>query len=146
LTSIADFTVTGFAGDDDALSLSTWDGERSLCAGKAGAGYNPTVAPRCAELNAHVVLRPMCVGDVPMDAEMKGVTPTLVVELRYKSWPEHLSLREPVFLRFRHDTRPDECPTPKEKRLPEEPAEAEVNAASSNPSKFYLPQRGLNQR
>ncbi len=144
LTSIADFAVTGFADDDGALSLSTWDGERYLYAGKVGAGYNPTVAaPVRAELNANLVRTPVCLGDVPMDPEMKWVTPTLVVEVRYKSWPENLSLREPVFLRFRHDKRPDECPTPKEKRLPDAPAEAEVSVALSNPGKVYFPKEGI---
>jgi bifunctional non-homologous end joining protein LigD len=146
LTSIADFAVTGFADDDGALSLSTWDGEHWLYAGKVGAGYNPKVAaPVRAKLDEHVVPKPVCLGDVPLDPEMKWVQPTMVVEVRYKSWPEGLSLREPVFLRFRPDKRPDECPTPKEKRLADSPSPAEVapEVALSNPQKIYFPRDGL---
>lgn len=147
LTTIADFAVTGFADDDGALSLSTWDGERWLYAGKVGAGYNPKVAaPVRKELDANVVPAPVCLGDVPLDPEMKWVTPTMVVEVRYKSWPENLSLREPVFLRFRPDKRPDECPTPPEKRLPESPGSEATDSPGvtlSNPQKLYFPKDGL---
>jgi bifunctional non-homologous end joining protein LigD len=144
LTSVADFAVTGFADDDGALSLSTWDGEHWLYAGKVGAGYNPKVAaPVRAELDANVVPRPVCLGDCPLDPEMKWVTPTMVVEVRYKSWPEGLSLREPVFLRFRPDKRPDECPTPAEKRLHPAAPEAAATVAVSNPKKIYFPRDGI---
>ncbi|MCU0697370.1 MAG: DNA ligase D [Myxococcaceae bacterium] len=145
LTSIADFAVTGFADDDGALSLSTWDGEHWLYAGKVGAGYNPKVAAGVrAELDANVVPAPVCLGDCPLDPEMKWVTPTLVVEVRYKSWPEGLSLREPVFLRFRPDKRPDECPTPDEKRLAgSAPVSEPATVAVSNPGKVYFPRDGI---
>lgn len=144
LTSIADFAVTGFADDDGALSLSTWDGERYLYAGKVGAGYNPKVALAVRkEFDANVVAAPVCLGDVPLDPEMKWVTPTIVIEVRYKSWPENLSLREPVFLRFRPDKRPEECPTPTEKRLVPAPVVPEGSVALSNPTKVYFPKEGI---
>lgn len=144
LTSIADFAVTGFADDDGALSLSTWDGERWLYAGKVGAGYNPKVAQAVRkELDANVIAAPVCVGDVPLDPEMKWVTPTIAIEVRYKSWPENLSLREPVFLRFRPDKRPEECPTPNEKRLVEAPTVPEGSVTLSNPAKVYFPKEGI---
>lgn len=144
LTTMGDFAVTGFADDDGALSLSTWDGERWLYAGKVGAGYNPKVAaPVRKELDANVVPQPVCLGDVPLDPEMKWVTPTMVVEVRYKSWPENLSLREPVFLRFRPDKRPEECPTPPEKRLPETSADPLPGVTLSNPTKVYFPKDGI---
>lgn len=147
LTSIADFAVTGFADDDGALSLSTWDGERWLYAGKVGAGYNPKVAQQVRkELDANVVAAPVCLGDCPLDPEMKWVTPTIVVEVRYKAWPEGLSLREPVFLRFRPDKRPEECPTPHEKRLPESAPVPEGSVTLSNPQKVYFPKDGITKR
>ncbi|MDP1919467.1 MAG: DNA ligase D [Myxococcales bacterium] len=144
LTTSGDFAVTGFADDDGALSLSTWDGERWLYAGKVGAGYNPKVAaPVRKELDANVVKAPVCLGDVPLDPEMLWVTPTLVVEVRYKSWPENLSLREPVFLRFRPDKRCEECPTPPEKRLVDTSPEPVAGVTLSNPGKIYFPKDGL---
>ena len=147
LTTMGDFAVTGFADDDGALSLSTWDGERWLYAGKVGAGYNPKVAaPVRKELDANVVKNPVCLGDVPLDPEMLWVNPTMVVEVRYKSWPENLSLREPVFLRFRPDKKPEECPTPPEKRLPEEvTAEPVAGVALSNPTKIYFPKENISK-
>lgn len=145
LTQTADFAVTGFAEGDGALSLSTWDGARWLYAGKVGAGYNPKVAAPVREaLRANEVAAPVCEGAVPMDSEMRWVTPTLVVEVRYKSWPDGLSLREPVFLRFRPDKRPEECETPADKRLPEPTSSPGPGAvALSNPTKVFFPKEGL---
>jgi bifunctional non-homologous end joining protein LigD len=149
LTRIADFAVTGYADDDGALSLSTFDGEHFVYAGKVGAGYNPKVAQNVKEeLERHLVKAPVCLGECPLDPEMKWVAPTLVAEVRYKSWPQGLSLREPVFLRFRSDKRPEECETPPEKRLTARhgPVEAAESLPLSNPTKIYFPKDGITKR
>ncbi len=113
LTHIADFAVVGYADDFNSLYLAVFNGQRFVFAGKVGAGINPRIiAPVKEQLVATTVKTPQFDGD-PGDArDAVWVTPQLVIEARYKNWPELHSIREPVFLRFREDKTPHECHLP----------------------------------
>lgn len=146
LKHVADFAVVGWADDWGALYLATWDGARFVYAGKVGSGFTPRIAePLKPELEAHRVHGPPCAGDPPREKEAVWCTPTVVVEVRYKNWPEGLSLREPAFLRVRDDKTPKECPTPTKglapapSAAPPPPADVKV----SNADKVFFPESGI---
>jgi bifunctional non-homologous end joining protein LigD len=46
---------------------------------------------------------------VPAEKGTTWVEPTMVVEVEYTEWTEETLLRQPVFVRFREDKRPEEC-------------------------------------
>jgi len=155
LTSIADFVVCGYADDFGALYLATWNGAQFVFAGKVGAGFTPKIAALVtAELESKARRTPACIGEVKLEKEAVWVDPSLVVEVRYKNWPEGLSLREPVFLRFREDKTVHECPSPKDFTT-EVPSRSvatgsgrPITASSgvvavSNPRKVYFPDDGI---
>lgn len=113
LKHVADFAVVGYADDFNALYLATWDGLQFVFAGKVGSGITPKISELIRPLlEATTVRSPPCIGEVPTEKEARWCTPQLVIEVRYKNWPEGLSIREPAFLRFREDKLPTECPTP----------------------------------
>lgn len=142
LTHAADFAVVGHADDLGALYLATWDGAQFVFAGKVGSGFTPKLAASVkAEFAAKARATPPCVGDVPKEAEARWVEPTRVAEVRFKNWPEGLSVREPVFLRFRDDKLPVECPTPLHGRAPSPIVAAPVKV--SNADKVLFPDDGL---
>ncbi|MFO0596057.1 MAG: DNA ligase D [Myxococcaceae bacterium] len=113
LKHVADFAVVGYADDYNALYLATWDGLQFVFAGKVGSGITPKISEAIKPLlDATTLKHPPCIGEVPTEKEARWCTPNLVIEVRYKNWPEGLSIREPAFLRFREDKLPTECPTP----------------------------------
>ncbi len=149
LTITADFAVVGYADDFGALYLATWNGTDFVFAGKVGAGFTPKIAATVTpELEANARRTPACIGDVKLEKEAVWVTPTLVIECRYKNWPEGLSLREPVFLRFRDDKTVHECPSPKNfptgvPTLVASKRSTGSTKAISNPNKVYFPADGI---
>lgn len=113
LKHVADFAVVGYADDFNALYLATWDGLQFVFAGKVGSGLTPKMGQGIRpQLEAATLKSPPCIGEVPKEKEARWCTPELVAEVRFKNWPEGLSIREPAFLRFRPDKLPTECPTP----------------------------------
>ncbi len=56
--------------------------------------------------------RPAFDGPVPAEKESHWVKPELVAEVRYKEVTGDGLLRQPVFLRFRDDKKPEECVIP----------------------------------
>ena len=46
---------------------------------------------------------------MPKEKGTTWVEPVLVCEVEYTEWTEDGLLRQPVFLRFREDKRPEEC-------------------------------------
>ena len=46
---------------------------------------------------------------MPAEKESRWVKPELVAEVRYKEVTDDGLLRQPVFLRFRDDKKPEEC-------------------------------------
>ena len=53
--------------------------------------------------------RPPCVGPVPAEKGTVWVEPTMVAEVEFTERTDEDLLRQPVFLRFRDDKRPEEC-------------------------------------
>ena len=143
LKHVADFAVIGYADDFNALYLATWDGLQFVFAGKVGSGLTPKLSERIRPLLEASTLRaPPCIGEVPKEKEARWCTPQLVVEVRFKNWPEGLSIREPAFLRFREDKLPTECPTPNFGHAPA-PAQAAQAPKISNADKVLFPDEGI---
>lgn len=144
LRHVADFAVVGWADDWGALYLATWDGARFVYAGKVGSGFTPRIAEGLRpELEAHRVRGLPCAGDPPREREAVWCTPTVVVEVRYKNWPEGLSLREPTFLRVRDDKTPKECPAPTDGLAPSPAKEPPATVRVSNADKVFFPESGI---
>src|SRR5437879_13615746 len=61
------------------------------------------------QLRARETLRPPFAGPVPAEKVSHWVKPELVAEVRYKEVTGDGLLRQPVFLRFRDDKKPEEC-------------------------------------
>ena len=147
LKHVADFAVVGYADDFNAFYLATWDGLQFVFAGKVGSGITPKIGELVRPLfEATTVKHPPCIGDnIPVEAEARWCTPQLVVEVRFKNWPEGLSIREPAFLRFREDKLPTECPTPNFGHAPAPAPSTGSGSFSkvSNTNKVLFPDDGI---
>lgn len=144
LKHVADFAVVGYADDFNALYLATWDGLQFVFAGKVGSGITPKISEQIRPLLEATTLRePPCIGEVPVEKEARWCTPNLVIEVRYKNWPEGLSIREPAFLRFREDKLPTECPTPKTGHAPSPLTPSRGIGKVSNVDKPLFPEDGI---
>jgi bifunctional non-homologous end joining protein LigD len=111
-----DFVVVGFTapkgsrGGFGALQLADYLEGELVYAGRAGTGFSDkqlTDARR--ELEAQRRGDPPCSGPIPAEKGTTWVEPTTVCEVEYSEWTEEGLLRQPVFLRFRDDKRPEEC-------------------------------------
>jgi bifunctional non-homologous end joining protein LigD len=173
-----DFVVVGYTQPKGgrtgfgALHLGQFVGGKLVYAGRAGSGYN---AKQLKEIKARLdrIRRdtPPCEGPVPPEGAEGGipisavpdyrtatwVDPELVCEVRFKEWTQEGYLRQPVFLRFRDDKRPEECirqvapDSPSStKSKPLQPAKAPARALTgkppkvpvSNPGKIFWPEAG----
>jgi bifunctional non-homologous end joining protein LigD len=111
-----DFVVVGFTeprgsrGGFGALHLGGYRDGKLVYAGRAGSGFSAKqlkeVSDRLEEL---AIDRPAFEGPVPAEKESRWVKPELVAEVRYKEVTNDGLLRQPVFLRFRDDKKPEEC-------------------------------------
>lgn len=111
-----DFVVVGFTAPRGsrsgfgALHLAHYVDGALTYAGRAGSGFT---GKELAEVRARLDrLRregPPCGGPVPRDRGTTWVEPELVCEVEYTEWTDEGLLRQPVFLRFRDDKRPEEC-------------------------------------
>jgi bifunctional non-homologous end joining protein LigD len=111
-----DFVVVGFSAPKGsrsgfgALYLGRYVDGALTYTGRAGSGFNEgqltQVRARLEQLR-----RPdaPCGGPIPKEKGTSWVDPTLVCEVEYTEWTEEGLLRQPVFLRFREDKRPEEC-------------------------------------
>jgi bifunctional non-homologous end joining protein LigD len=143
LKHVYDFAVVGYADDFNALYLATWDGLQFVFAGKVGSGITPKISESIRPLLESTTLKePPCIGEVPVEKEARWCTPNLVIEVRYKNWPEGLSIREPAFLRFREDKLPTECPTPRSGYAPS-PLTPSRGTKISNTDKVLFPDDGI---
>jgi bifunctional non-homologous end joining protein LigD len=111
-----DFVVVGYTapkgtrGGFGALHLGGYDDGRLVYAGRAGSGFTGQMLKDVGDrLLALAAPRPPFAGPVPAEKESHWVKPELVAEVRYKEVTGDGLLRQPVFLRFREDKKPEEC-------------------------------------
>src|SRR5467141_1268836 len=111
-----DFVVVGYTaakgsrGGFGALHLGGYADGKLVYAGRAGSGFSgQTLKDVGDQLLALETPRPPFEGPVPAEKESHWVKPELVAEVRYKEVTGDGLLRQPVFLRFRDDKKPEEC-------------------------------------
>jgi bifunctional non-homologous end joining protein LigD len=148
----ADFVVVGFTAPKGgrsglgALHLAASKNSQWVYVGRAGSGIpEEDLGTLPQRLHDDVLVQPPCSGPTPHGREHTWVQPRLVCEVRYKEITDEGLLRQPVFLRWRPDKRPEECPYPQA----EAPAVA-VKAAPKAPSlsnldKIIWPESGLSK-
>ena len=111
-----DFVVVGFTRPKGsragfgALHLAMYQGKDLVYCGRVGTGFDTQqLEEYAAALEGSRVAKPACVGAVPSGKEHVWVEPRLVAEVRFLEWSPDAVLRQPVFLRFRDDKKPEEC-------------------------------------
>jgi bifunctional non-homologous end joining protein LigD len=120
LDRTADFVVVGFSDPKGSrsgvgsLHLAAYDGGSLVYAGSVGTGFKAHELDEVRmTLETSVRETPVVSGEfVPSGTSHHWVTPALVVEVRYKEWPETGLLRHPVFHRFRDDKPMEDCVRP----------------------------------
>jgi bifunctional non-homologous end joining protein LigD len=111
-----DFVVVGFTaprgsrGGFGALQLADFVDGALTYAGRAGSGFTERqLAEVKRQLESQRRSTPACAGPIQGEKETTWVEPTMVCEVEYTEWTDEDLLRQPVFLRFREDKRPEEC-------------------------------------
>jgi bifunctional non-homologous end joining protein LigD len=111
-----DFVVVGFTapkgsrGGFGALHLAEFVDGALVYAGRAGSGFSDRqLAEVRRTLDAARRPAAPCGGPLPAGKDTTWVEPALVCEVEYSEWTDEGLLRQPVFLRFREDKRPEEC-------------------------------------
>jgi bifunctional non-homologous end joining protein LigD len=111
-----DFVVVGFTAPKGsrtglgALHLAQFQGKALVYSGRVGSGFSDRdLAKLRKELEAKQRATAPC-ERVPADAKgSTWVEPELVCEVRFTEWTDDGLLRQPVFLRWRDDKRPEDC-------------------------------------
>jgi bifunctional non-homologous end joining protein LigD len=111
-----DFVVVGFTspkgsrGGFGALHLGEYVGGALTYTGRVGSGFSEK---QLGEVSRTLQSRrrpdPPCGGPVPKEKGTTWVEPVMVAEVEYSERTDDGLLRQPVFLRFRDDKRPEEC-------------------------------------
>jgi bifunctional non-homologous end joining protein LigD len=111
-----DFVVVGFSAPKGsrsgfgALQLAQYVEGKLTYTGRAGSGFSDTQLSQVRrELEASRRPDPACVGPIPKEKGITWVEPRLVCEVEFTEWTDEGLLRQPVFLRFRDDKKPEEC-------------------------------------
>ena len=111
-----DFVVVGFSRPKGsragfgALHLGVYDRGALVYAGRVGTGFDAAqLEEYAAALESARRPKPPFKGGGPTGAEHAWVEPRLVAEVRFLEWTDDGQLRQPVFLRFRTDKKPQEC-------------------------------------
>ncbi|MBA3892847.1 MAG: DNA ligase D [Gemmatimonadales bacterium] len=111
-----DFVVVGFTapkgsrGGFGALHLADYVSRELVYAGRAGSGFSDEQLSEVrGQLEAQRRRDPPCSGPIPAEKGTTWVEPTTVCEVEYTEWTGEGLLRQPVFLRFRDDKRPEDC-------------------------------------
>jgi bifunctional non-homologous end joining protein LigD len=111
-----DFVVVGCTapkgsrGGFGALHLAEYVDDVLTYSGRVGTGFSEKQLAEVARtLEPNRRTDPPCVGPIPKESGTTWVAPVLVCEVEYTEWTEEGLLRQPVFLRFRDDKRPEEC-------------------------------------
>jgi bifunctional non-homologous end joining protein LigD len=111
-----DFVVVGFTPPKGArsgfgsLQVGLYiDGELTYT-GRAGSGFTDAQLTHVRrQLEASRRADPPCGGPIANQKGTVWVEPQLVCEVEFTEWTDEGLLRQPVFLRFRDDKRPEEC-------------------------------------
>jgi bifunctional non-homologous end joining protein LigD len=118
-----DFVVVGYTapkgsrGGFGALHLGAYIDGKLRYIGRAGSGFSSKQLDEvAAELERLATNKPPFDGPIPAEKESHWVAPELVAEVRYKEVTGDGLLRQPVFLRFRDDKKPEECVMPGDRR------------------------------
>jgi bifunctional non-homologous end joining protein LigD len=111
-----DYVVVGFTapkgsrGGFGALQLGEYVNGKLVYAGRAGTGFSDKqLADARRALEARRRSSPPCTGLLQPEKDTTWVDPTLVAEVEFTEVTDEGLLRQPVFLRFRDDKRPEEC-------------------------------------
>jgi bifunctional non-homologous end joining protein LigD len=110
-----DFVVVGFTQPSGtrtaigALHLGVFEEGELRYAGRVGSGLDERQLRWAREQLEPLVRKTPPLTDAPKLAGTRWVEPRLVCEVRYHEWSRDHLLRQPVFLRFRDDKRPEEC-------------------------------------
>jgi bifunctional non-homologous end joining protein LigD len=112
----ADYVVVGYTAPKGsrsgfgALHLAEFVEGALTYTGRVGSGFNERQLGEVSRiLQEHRRPAAPCVGPVPADKGTVWVEPLIVCEVEYTEWTEEGLLRQPVFLRFREDKRPEDC-------------------------------------
>jgi bifunctional non-homologous end joining protein LigD len=134
-----DFVVVGFSapkgsrGGFGALQLADYVKGELVYAGRAGSGFSDKQLTEVSRtLQQHKRQDPPCSGPIPDERGITWVDPVLVCEVEYTEVTDEGLLRQPVFLRFREDKKPEECLRPE--RRGNESGETEDVIPSRTPS------------
>ena len=111
-----DFVVVGFTASKGsrtgygALLLAQYVDGTLIYSGRAGSGFSDKqlsdVRVTLEEMRRST---PPCGGPIPKERGIAWTEPRLVCEVEYTECTDEGLLRQPVFLRFRDDKRPEEC-------------------------------------
>ena len=111
-----DFVVVGYTAPRGsrtgfgALQLAQYVDGTLVYSGRAGSGFSDKQLVEIqATLDAGRRDRPPCGGPIPQEKGTTWTEPRLVCEVEFTEWTEEGLLRQPVFLRFRDDKKPEEC-------------------------------------
>ena len=111
-----DFVVVGFTspkgsrGGFGALHLGEYVDGALTYTGRVGSGFSEKQLGEVSRtLKGRQRPAPPCGGPVPKEKGTTWVEPVIVVEVEYSERTDDGLLRQPVFLRFRDDKRPEEC-------------------------------------
>ena len=111
-----DFVVVGFTAPRGsrtgfgALQLGSYHNGQLRYSGRAGSGFSEKQLTDVRRtLDALLLEESPCTDPVPQGDGTRWVEPRLVCEVEYTEWTEEGLLRQPVFLRFRDDKKPEEC-------------------------------------
>ncbi len=159
----ADFAVCGYTPPKGtrqglgALHLCVRVESQWVWAGKVGSGFDDKLLK---QLTAELSKKPRWKPTFPRpeaSGDALWIEPELVVQVRYREWPEDSSLRFPVFERLRRDKNPMDCTMParrtgepKESREPKpgESLELVVDSQTrelrlSNPKKVFWKEENI---
>ncbi len=149
-----DFVVVGWTdpkgsrGGFGSLHIAQHDGDALRYMGAVGSGFRDAELAELPEILSGLELDacPCTEGAVPRGKGHHWVRPELVVEVKYKELTDQGVTRQPSFVRFRTDKRPDECVVEDAAAVGEEPAPVEVveerKVPFSNLDKVFWPDEG----
>jgi bifunctional non-homologous end joining protein LigD len=111
-----DFVVVGFTAPKGsrsgfgALHLGSYHNGKLRYSGRAGSGFSEKQLSEVRQTLQSLLLgEAPCSGPLPQGDGTRWVEPRLVCEVEYTERTVEGLLRQPVFLRFRDDKKPEEC-------------------------------------